>query len=138
MDRKESVTSILRDETGLTPPEPVRSHVRKIDHRCGAISSEGYSPSERPQYLLGLITFYMTGYFNQVNHIRLLAILRNNGISLPMYNRVQSSVNRRETRRKVDGFTCRVRAVRTGCPQGSPVSRVLAIYYSPPLLEVFA
>ena len=29
-------------------------------------------------------------------------------------------------------------AVRTGCPQGIPVSGVLANYYSAPLLEIFA
>ena len=37
----------------------------------------------------------------------------------------------------MDGFTDRARTVRTGCPQGSPVSGVLANYYSATLLEMF-
>ena len=37
----------------------------------------------------------------------------------------------------MDGFTDEARAVQTGCPQGSPVSGILANYYSAPLLEMF-
>ena len=84
-----------------------------------------------------LITFDITGYFNNVNHNRLLSILRSKGIPLPLCKWVQSFVSRRETRIRVDGFTDGARAVCTGCPQGSPVSGVLANYYSAPLLEMF-
>ena len=85
-----------------------------------------------------LLTFDITGYFDNVNHNRLLAILRDKGVPLPICKWVHSFVNRRETRNRIDGFTDRARAVRTGCPRGSPVSGVLANYYSVPLLEMFA
>ena len=85
-----------------------------------------------------LLTFDITGYFDNVNHNRLLAILRDKGVPLPRCKWVHSFVNRRETRIRIDGYTDKARAVRTGCPQGSPVSGVLANYYSAPLLEMFA
>ena len=47
-------------------------------------------------------------------------------------------MSRRETKIRVDRYTDRVRAIRTGCPQGSPISGVLANYYSAPLLELFS
>jgi len=84
-----------------------------------------------------LVTFDITGYFDNVNHNRLLSILHNKGIPLPICKWVRSFVSRRETRIRVDGYTDRAKAVRTGCPQGSPVSGVLANYYSAPLLEMF-
>jgi len=76
-----------------------------------------------------LITFDITGYFDHVNHNRLLAVLRNKGIPLPICRWVKSFVNNRETRIWVARITDRARAVRTGCPQGRPVSGVLANYY---------
>ena len=88
--------------------------------------------------ITSLVTFDISGYFDNINHNRLLMILRDKGVPLPICKWVQSFVNRRETRIRIDGFTDRARAVRTGCPQGSPVSGVLANYYSAPLLEMFA
>ena len=84
-----------------------------------------------------LLTFDITGYFDNVNHNRLLTILRDKGVPLPICKWVHSFMNRRETRIRIDRSTDRARAVRTGCPQGSPVSVVLANYYSAPLLEMF-
>jgi len=52
-----------------------------------------------------LITFDTTGYFNNVNHNRLLAVLRDKGIPLPICRWVQSFVISRATRIRVDGYT---------------------------------
>ena len=60
-----------------------------------------------------LITFDITGYFDNVNHNRLLAVLWDKGILLPICRWVQSFVNSRETRIRVDGYPDRARAVRT-------------------------
>ena len=86
-----------------------------------------------------LITFDTTGYFDNVNHNRILAVLRDKGIQLPICRWVQSFVNSRVTRIRVDGYTDREGQdpCERGCPQGSPVSGVLASYYSAALLEMF-
>ena len=84
-----------------------------------------------------LLMFNITGYFNNVNHNRLLAIPRDKGVLLLICKWVHSFMNRRETRIRIHRYTDKARAVRTGCPQGSPVSGVLANYYSAPLLEMF-
>ena len=85
-----------------------------------------------------LVTFDITGYFNNVNHNRLLSVLRSKRILLPICKWVRSFVSRRETKIRVDGYMDRARAIRTGCPQGSPILGVLANYYSAPLLELFS
>jgi len=76
-------------------------------------------------------------YCDNVNHNRLLAVLQNWGIPLRVCRCVQSFVNSRETRIRVDGYTDKAKAMQTGCPQNSPVSGVLANYYSTMLLEMF-
>jgi len=93
--------------------------------------------ANNPNLFTSLVTFDITGYFDNVNHNRLLSVLRNKGIPLPICKWAQSFVSRQETRIRMDGFTDGARAVRTGCPQGSPVSGVLANYYSTPLHEMF-
>ena len=47
-------------------------------------------------------------------------------------------MSRRETKIRVDGYMDRARAVRTGCPQGSPIPGMLANYYSALLLKLFS
>ena len=58
---------------------------------------------------MSLLTFDITGYFNNVNHNQLLAILQEKGIPLPICKWVQSFVNRQETGIRIDGFTDRAR-----------------------------
>ena len=58
-----------------------------------------------------LLTFDITGYFDNVNHNRLLSILRDKGIPLPICKWVRSFVNQRETKIRVDDFTDEARAV---------------------------
>ena len=82
-----------------------------------------------------LVTFDITGYFNNVNHNRLISVLQSKRIPLSICKWVRSFVSRRETKIRVDRYTDRARAVRTGCPQGSPISGVLANYYSALLLK---
>lgn len=83
------------------------------------------------------LTFDITGYFDNVNHARLIKILRSKGIPLPLCKWVRSFVSERRVEIRVDGTQTSPTRVRTGCPQGSPVSGVLANYYSAPLLEIF-
>ena len=116
-----------RMETGK--PQHNESHCDKTATQCDETQADTFTQQTNDNLYTSLITFDITGYFNNVNYKRLLAVLRNKGIPLPISKWVQSFVNSRETRIRVDGYTDRARAVRTGCSQGSPVSGVLANNY---------
>ena len=124
-------------EHGLIPPNQFGAMPGRSTTDAALCLAHDVYAANNHNLFTSLVTFDITGYFDNVNHNRLLSILRSKGIPLTICKWVQSFVSRRETRIRVDGFTDRARAVRTGCPQGSPVSGVLANYYSAPLLESF-
>ena len=57
--------------------------------------------------LYSLITFDITGYFDNLNHKRLLAVLWDKGIPLPICRWVQAFINSRKTRIRMGGYTDR-------------------------------
>lgn len=86
--------------------------------------------------ITSVVTFDIQGYFDQVDHKKLLCILRKKGIPLPICKWVRSFVSDRRASISLDGMNDEMKPVVTGCPQGSPVSGVLANYYSSTLLEI--
>ena len=105
-------------------PKPVRSHAHR---RSGIYAANNYNP------YTSLITFDMISYVDQS---RLLAVLRTKGIPRSICRWVQLFVNSRETSIRGAGHTDRAKAMQTGCPQGSPVSRILVNHYTTMLLEM--
>ena len=84
------------------------------------------------------LTFDIKGYFDFVNHKRLLHELRCKNLPLEYIKWTASFLSDREAAICVDGICCESKPVDNGIPQGSPVSPVLAAYYSAELLEKFA
>jgi hypothetical protein len=85
-----------------------------------------------------MLTFDITGYFDNINHKRLLMILRQKGVPLPLCKWVYSFLSKKSSKIHVDGMQSKAKPVRTGCPQGSPILGVLANFYSAPLLKAFS
>ena len=83
------------------------------------------------------LTFDIKGYFDFVNHNRLINILRTKRIPLPMVRWTASFLEGREAAICLDGTRGEMKAVENGIPQGSPVSPILAAFYSAELLETF-
>jgi Reverse transcriptase (RNA-dependent DNA polymerase) len=84
------------------------------------------------------LTFDIKGYFDFVNHKRLLHELRRKNIPLEYVKWTESFLTNREAAICIDGKCGVMKPVDNGIPQGSPVSPVLAAYYSAELLEKFA
>ncbi|KAJ3562483.1 hypothetical protein NP233_g9541 [Leucocoprinus birnbaumii] len=84
-----------------------------------------------------VLTFDMKGYFDFVNHNRLLAELKNRRIPLEYVKWTASFLSNREAAICIDGVRGETKPVKNGIPQGSPVSPILATFYSAGLLDMF-
>ena len=83
------------------------------------------------------LTFDIKGYFDFVNHNRLLCELRRKNLPIEYIKWTASFLSEREAAICIDGKCGPTKPVDNGIPQGSPVSPVLAAYYSAELLEKF-
>ena len=83
------------------------------------------------------LTFDIKGYFDFVNHDRLLHELRRKHLPLEYIKWTHSFLSDREAAICIDGRCGRMDPVENGIPQGSPVSPVMASFYSAELIEKF-
>ena len=84
------------------------------------------------------LTFDIKGYFDFINHDRLLHELRRKHLPLEYIKWTESFLSDREAAICIDGRCGDMKPVQNGIPQGSPVSPILAAFYSAELLEKFA
>ena len=83
------------------------------------------------------LTFDIKGYFDFVNHNRLLAELKRKGLPLEYVKWTASFLSDREAAVCIDGIRGDMKRVENGIPQGSPVSPILAAFYMAKLLDDF-
>ncbi|KAF5331409.1 hypothetical protein D9611_011846 [Ephemerocybe angulata] len=82
--------------------------------------------------------FDIKGYFDFVNHKRLLCELRRKQLPLPYIKWTASFLSNREAAVCIDGMVGEMKPVENGIPQGSPISPILAAFYTAELLEIFS
>src|SRR5260221_8650804 len=80
-------------------------------------------------------TSLITSFFDFISHPHLLCTLRRKGIPLPIVKWVLSFLSDCYTSLMLDGQQDEIQSTRTGIPQGSCVSPVLAAYFSSPLIN---
>jgi hypothetical protein len=83
----------------------------------------------------GLLLFDIQGFFDNVNHARLVAVFANLGFAPQLVDWCRSFLKDRTVRLKFNGRTSDPFDFLVGTPQGSPVSPVLSIIYTSPLLH---
>lgn len=83
------------------------------------------------------LTFDIKGYFDFVNHRRLLHELRRKKIPIQIVRWVDSFLTDRQAAVCLDGIRGEMKEVENGIPQGSPVSPILAAFYTSELMEMF-
>jgi hypothetical protein len=85
------------------------------------------------------LTFDIKGYFDFVNHNRLLRVceLKRKQLPLEYIKWTASFLTDREAAICIDGRCGDMQPVQNGIPQGSPVSPILSSFYSSELLEKF-
>jgi hypothetical protein len=83
---------------------------------------------------VGILLFDVRGFFDNVNHARLVALIRNMGFHPNLAQWTQSFLANRKVRLRFNNITSDQREQPVGVPQGSPLSPVLSITYTSPLL----
>lgn len=84
------------------------------------------------------LTFDISGYFDRVNHARLLQILADSRLPTATVRWVASFLSGRRTSISLDGERDEMADVLSGIPQGSSVSPILASIFSKPLADRLA
>jgi len=83
------------------------------------------------------LTFDIKDFFDFVNHQCLLSEMQKRYIPLEYLKWTANFLDKHEAAICVDGIRGSSKPVKNGIPQGSPVSPILASFYSAGLLEVF-
>ena len=83
----------------------------------------------------GILLFDIQGFFDNINHGRLVRILVDLGFAPELVNWCSSFLKDRTVKLKFNGKTSDPFDFAVGTPQGSPVSPVLSIIYTSPLLH---
>ena len=83
----------------------------------------------------GMLLFDIQGFFDNINHDRLTKIFTDLGFAPELVRWCKSFLKDRTVRLKFNGQTSAPFDFEVGTPQGSPVSPVLSIIYTSPLLH---
>jgi ribonuclease HI len=89
----------------------------------------------RKKGVAGAIFMDVKGAFDRVSQETLIKALEDTGIDQNLVEWVSSFLSNRTAQLVIDGFTCPLRDISAGLPQGSPLSPVLFIIYLQPLLK---
>jgi hypothetical protein len=84
----------------------------------------------------GSLLFDIQGFFDNVNHSRLTALIKSLGFALEICRWTASSLKDRTIQLQFNGFTSEEIELEMGTPQGSPISPVFSIIYASPLLHL--
>jgi ribonuclease HI len=76
------------------------------------------------------LTFDITGFFDFVNHARLLSIMRQRKLPTSIIRWTSCFLSDRRTALSLDGIVGEMKPVNTGVPQGSPASPIIANIYT--------
>ena len=91
--------------------------------------------AHRSKLRAGLLLFDIQGYFDNINHDRLIQIFTNLGFAPELTSWCRSFLKDRTVKLKFNGKTSDPFDFEIGTPQGSPVSPVLSTIYTSPLLH---
>jgi hypothetical protein len=91
--------------------------------------------AQKTKLRTGLLLFDIQGYFDNINHDRLIQIFTNLGFAPELVKWCQSFLKDRTVKLKFNGKTSDPFDFVVGTPQGSPVSPVLSTIYTSPLLH---
>jgi hypothetical protein len=83
----------------------------------------------------GILLFNIQGFFDNINHDRLVHTFENLGFAPELVRWCHSFLKDRTVRLKFNGNTSDPFDFAVGTPQGSPISPVLSIIYTSPLLH---
>ncbi|KAI3528724.1 zinc knuckle [Colletotrichum abscissum] len=113
---------------------PGKSTTKALEHLVNLVQ-QCWSPIGRAKLKATLMTIDITGAYDHVRRFELLKILRQKGVPDWIVRFVWSFLSDRKTVLKLPGHTSEEFWVDIGIPQGSPLSPILFLFFSSPILE---
>jgi hypothetical protein len=86
--------------------------------------------------ICGTLLFDIQGFFDNVNHAWLVALVKSLGFPTELTNWISSFLSNRTIQLWFNNFTSEDIDLELGTPQGSPISPILSIIYTSPLLHL--
>jgi hypothetical protein len=121
----------------LTPHNQFGGSVGKSTTDAALCFVHDCEAANRKKLVTSTLAFDITGFFDFVNHAKLLCVLRDKKIPTALIKWVSCFLSERQTAMCLDGIVDDMKPVHTGVPQGSPVSPILANFYTSSLCEEF-
>ena len=117
------------EANGLLPDEQMGNRAHRSTELAVRLVVAQVQEAWRQKATASLLQLDISGAFDTVNHIRLLATLRDMGFPRWLVLWTKDWLTSREATLHFDGQTAPPTAIRAGVPQGSPLSPVLFILY---------
>lgn len=117
------------EANGLLPDEQMGNRAHRSTEIAVRLVVAQVQEAWRQKATASLLQLDISGAFDTVNHVRLLATLREMGFPKWLVLWVKNWLTGREATLHFDGQAASPTAIRAGVPQGSPLSPVLFILY---------
>ena len=114
---------------GLLPKEQMGNREHRSTELAIRLVTAQVREAWRQRATATLLQLDLTGAFDRVNYIRLLATLRDQGFPQRLVCWVRNWLTNRKATLSFDGQKTQKISIRAGVPQGSPLSPVLFILY---------
>ena len=119
----------------LVPPEQIGGRCSSSCLDAALSLTHDIESAWNHQRVASFLCIDVKGFFDNVNHDRLVRIMWEKGFPIPIVKWVRSFLSDRSTAISLDGSTLPFAPVNIGIPQGSPVSPVLSIIYAAEVIE---
>ena len=120
---------------GLIPPEQFGGVSSASCLGAGLVLTHDLQEAKKRKKAASLLTVDVKGFFDSINHNCLLFVLHQMGFPAPITTWVRSFLSDRASSISCDGFTGDMLPISVGVYQGSPISPILSIIFSAPVLH---
>jgi hypothetical protein len=121
---------------GLIPTNQFGGRAKSSVIDAGLTLVHDIQTAWKKNLVVSALAFDIKGFFDHVNHGRLVAVLVNLGFPPETCAWVRSFLSDRTVSIRVDGHTGQPTPASCGIPQGSPVSPILATLYTAHLFQI--
>ena len=112
-----------------------RSNASCLD--AGLSLTHDINEAKRKGLVSSFLAIDIKGFFDHVNHKRLISVLWVKGFPPEICRWVSSFLSDRMVRIRLDDYTSPLSELKIGVPQGSPASPILSCLYSSEVIETF-
>ncbi|KAF4900995.1 RNA-directed DNA polymerase from mobile element jockey [Colletotrichum viniferum] len=113
-----------------------KSAPKAVEHLVSGIVDGFCARTTKKKWRTSLLALDVSGAYDHVKHLELIDVLIDVGVPKWLVHYIKSFVSDRSTSVVLPGFTSPKFWVRIGIPQGSPLSPILFVLFTAPMLRI--